>query len=77
MSHFRIKKPRTRIVTPGDGSAPPTDNCTRKLLRMQQAGLLPASGLLALDVLHDDGCEALRGGRCGCDPLIRPRAKAV
>jgi hypothetical protein len=59
------------VVNPGDNHTPPSEhNYIRKLISMQQAGLLPASGACELYVHHDDWCGVFSGGRCNCDPMI-------
>jgi hypothetical protein len=67
-----------RITPPPSTGAPAPEstanehNHLRKLAQLEQAGLLPTSGIIELDVLHDDECGFFRGGRCDCDPRITP-----
>jgi hypothetical protein len=65
------------IVNCGGNSALPSEhNFITKLLAMQRAGLLPASGAFETDIRHDDWCGFLAGGRCNCDPEIKTQRKA-
>lgn len=49
----------------------PAPPYVRKMLAMIRRGeLLVGPGLWDVVVRHDDGCPALRGGRCRCDPDI-------
>jgi hypothetical protein len=43
----------------------------RKLTRMLEAGVLPASGLAETTIKHDNWCKIFSGGYCNCDPVIR------
>ncbi len=42
-------------------------NYIKKLVHLYESGAL-SQDLTHVDVLHDDGCPALRQGYCTCDP---------
>ena len=71
MSQPRIKKPAVLVVKGGDPTAPGEHNYIRKLLRMREQGLFPASGAASVRITHDDWCDIFTGGACNCEPLIR------
>ena len=77
MSQPRIKKPAVLVVNPGDNTTPPSEhNYLRKLLRMREQGLFPASGVASVRISHDDWCDIFTGGACNCEPLIKAEPKA-
>ena len=72
MSQPRLKKKSVLVVHPGDNLTPPGEhNYIKKLLRMREQGLFPASGAASVRITHDDWCDIFTGGACNCKPLIR------
>jgi hypothetical protein len=53
-------------------SDPQRHNYVKKLMKMKQAGTIPAESGSCLDVTcsHDDWCQIYKGGYCNCDPDI-------
>lgn len=49
------------------------NNYADKLLDLYLTGAIPGTGVTHVDICHDDGCPALHGGICTCDPELKVR----
>jgi hypothetical protein len=53
------------MIDPSRSAAQPS------LAKLQDLDVKPGA-LRLVDILHDDDCPKLRGGRCSCAPIVRP-----
>lgn len=60
----KLKKPKKRRYK---------HSYVSKVTRLAKSGQLPKGEVVHIDVIHDDGCPRLRGGRCSCDPEVSAR----
>lgn len=51
----------------------PVPQHLRRILYLQNLGILPKAGVSHVQVFHDDECAHFTGRACDCRPEVRPR----